>query len=419
MKISYTLKNKPAITRSVIQQSSPNKALFYIDKGDLVTFKTSYNDSFDFASKVLKTENLKTVFKVQANTTNIEMTNIQIEDQPYFYEVVTSNSTFLKAQDILLSSEFDVKELNGKVYTNTVITNYEISDGVFIHSSPVVHPSNINVKFYDRYILLSVTKASKNDVYFARPSTDTVAEARRVNDSKIEIPSFYLETRSSIIRVIEGDVVLHAKTELLPVEYNKISPKDKLHSIDSSLYYCSGSNNLYAESAYFTREEVFVNYTAKFSSHIFEIENELYFKIENGFLVKSSSTDYDIKIKKEIDLSQISFHSNNHLYKNRFEIKASNYGLDFNGGLHDNFKRSLTNYFRPSTILNPSKQVYISTDSKTIYQENYNSFEVSKVSKDSILDLMDDDYSFNIPPLESRDKVVLKNINKAYYEVDK
>ena len=113
----------------------------------------------------------------------------------------------LEMLDRIKALEDQVKELNGKVYTNTLITNYEISDGVFIHSSPVVHPSHISIKFYDRYILLSTPKANKADVYFAKNSTETVAEALRINDSKIELPSFYLETRSSVIKIIEGDIV--------------------------------------------------------------------------------------------------------------------------------------------------------------------------------------------------------------------
>lgn len=418
MKLNYSLKNKPAVTRSTITDSTANKALFYIDKGDLIKFKTSYGDRYDFASKIYKTENLKTVFKVQSNTTNVLITNIVIEDEPYYYEVVTSNKTVLKAQDILLGSEFEVKELNGKVYTNTLITNYEISDGVFIHSSPVVHPSHISIKFYDRYILLSTPKANKADVYFAKNSTETVAEALRINDSKIELPSFYLETRSSVIKVIEGDIVYHNKAEVLPVEYNKVSPKDKLVKIDSDKYlYNYNTNALYSDSAYFTREEAFVTYTAKFSSHIFEIDTELYFKIENGLLSKGTLLDFDIKITKEVDMDGITIYSNNYLNKNKFEIKASSYGLDFNDSLTDNYKRSLTQYFTPKHIINPSKQVYISLPNKTIFQENHSNFTINKEPKENIIDYLDEDYSLKHPSLEEHSKVVVDSIKKAYYEV--
>ena len=69
---------------------------------------------------------------------------------------------------------------------------------------------------------------------------------------------------------------------------------------------------------------------------------------------------------------------NKYLNKNKFEIKASSYGLDFNDSLTDNYKRSLTQYFTPKHIINPSKQVYISLPNKTIFQENHSNFTINK-----------------------------------------
>ena len=103
--------------------------------------------------------------------------------------------------------------------------------------------------------------------------------------------------------------------------------------------------------------------------------------------------------------------------KNKFEIKASNYGLDFNDSLTDNYKRSLTQYFTPKHIINPSKQVYISLPNKTIFQENYSNFTLNKEPKENIIDYLDEDYSLKHPSLEEHSKVVVDSIKKAYYEV--
>ena len=100
-----------------------------------------------------------------------------------------------------------------------------------------------------------------------------------------------------------------------------------------------------------------------------------------------------------------------------FEIKASSYGLDFNGSLTDNYKRSLTQYFTPKHIINPSKQVYISLPNKTIFQENRINFTINKEPKENIIDYLDEDYSLKHPSLEVHSKVVVDSIKKAYYEV--
>lgn len=416
MIIDYKIKNKPAITSSFIKNCAPKEALFFISKDNPVSYITSYNDKYDYSSKIIKTETLKTKFKVYTNTSNILITNIAVENIPYYFEIITSNNSAISIEDLLLQSDYNAVEVNGKIYTNFIIDNYEITDGVFIYSKPVVDPSTFDLKYYDSHILVTVNK-STSFTYYAKTASNTIAEVKKVSNYKIEIPSFYIETRSKVFKIIEGDVVLHNKIEATTIEYNSITPKDKVDSV-VGYFLNKDTNMLYSKEAYLINKEILIEYTAKFSSHIYEIDSTLYLVIEGNKLITGNKDNYDICIEKVIDLKKIDIFSNSFINKNKFKLSPTNYGLDIKGTLEDNYKKSLTNYIKPLSIINPSSQVYIAfkTDSRTIFQENFSEFYVGKITKNSILDKLPADYSISFPTTtDNPNKKLIKPISKVLY----
>lgn len=417
MKLNYSIKNKKAVTTSIIESCSPKDALFYISKEDVVSFETTYSDRYDFAAKIFKAENLKTSFKVQANTSDVLITNVSVDDEPYYYEVKVLDGTYITKDEITVNSNFTVIESNGKLYTNSVIVNYEIRDGIFIHSIPVVHPSNFTIKFYDSHISISVPK-TRDEVLFVKTKNNSVAIATRISDYKIRLPSFYLFTRSKVNKIIEGDLVLHDKSEILPLEQNRLQPKDAVKQLKDVEGELGNNNVIYLKDSYLTKEERLVSYTAIFSSHIFEVDDVIYFKINNNELLEGTALDFDICIKRVVNLNNIKFYNNNFIDTNSYSLRPSDFGLDFKGNLHDNYKRSFTNYLTPSYYLNPSKQTYIKLDDKSISQEYFTDYLPNKKSKTEILPYISSDYSVsNILPSNEPDTKTVVGVQAFYVEV--
>lgn len=419
MKLSYKITNKPIITTSQLVRAELEEAIFYLYKEDDVTsFEIKVvNPDIDLSSAIYKTENLKTVFKVSTNTTDIMVTDISVEDVPYYYEVKSSPDTVLSLKDITLSTNIEAIEYNGRILTNTYINNYEISDGTYIFSTPIIDSSSHNVTYYSDHILVSLAK-KKDQTFYAKTRFDTNLTVSKVTDNSILLSSFYLKSRSNVSQFIEGDVVYLDKKELTTVESNFIKLKDKAFKISKKGYMNTTNNVLYIEDAYLTSQDVIVEYTAKRSSHILEIDQILYLKLINNSVVLSTASDYDIVITKKIDTTKLKIETNAFLNKHQFVLKPADYGFIYDGILSENKRKMLTKYFDQATIKNASEVVYLNIDRNTIFQEEFSSdFVVGISTKASVYKYLEDDYT--IPQFDIKNsqynRVSITDISKSFF----
>ena len=419
MKLSYKITNRPTITTSQIVSSSLKDAMFYLYKeDDIVSFELEVkNPNIDLSSRIYSSENLKTLFKVRANTTDIMITNISIEDTPYYYEIKTSDNSVLTATDLILNSSLVVKEFNGKIYTNTYINNYEIKDGTFIYSVATIASSLYTIKYYSDDILISVPK-NKTDVLYAKTRSDNCISLFKINDNFVQLSSFYLKTRSTVFPFIEGDIVQFNKKELAKIENNYILLKDKAISVTTEGYYNPNNNVLYISESYLSSKETLVEYVAKRSSHMFEIEDSLPLKLVDNNIVVATINDCDILIKKKVDTSKFYLKTNNFLNTSKFLFKANSYGFLYNSELSEYKRKMFTEFVNKTVYINPSQDYYLQIDGKTIYQEEATQdIVVSMVSKEALYDFIEEDYELPTITVKdsSKNRVEITQISKNLF----
>jgi hypothetical protein len=406
MKLNYKFTNRPTITTSQIVSSSLKDAMFYLYKeDDVVSFELDVkNPNIDLSSRIYSSENLKTVFKVRANTTDIMMTNVSIEDTPYYYEIKASDNSVLTLKDLTLNTDIIAKDLNGKLYTNTYINNYEIRDGIFIYSVATIDRSNYDIKYYSDDILVSIPK-KKTDTLFAKTGSDNCISIFKINDNFIQLNSFYLKTRSKTFQYIEGDVVDFNKRELTNIENNFMSLKDKAVKIHTDDYLNPLNNTIYLSDSYLTSKEIIVEYVARKSSHMFEVEDTIYLKLDNNSIVVSDSANCDFLIKKKIDTSKFHLKTNDYLNTSKFLFKANRYGFLFNSELSEFKRKMFTDFTKKAYYVNPSQDYYILINGDTIYQEvATQDIDVKIVSKDDLYDYLEDDYQIPNIVILNKDK---------------
>lgn len=420
MKLSYKFTNRPTITTSQIVSSSLKDAMFYLYKeDDIVSFELDVkNPNIDLSSRIYSSENLKTVFKVRANTTDIMMTNVSIEDTPYYYEIKSSDDSAITLKDLTLNTNLVAKEFNGKLYTNTYVNNYEIKDGTFIYSVAIIDRSNYDIKYYSDDILVSVSK-KKTETLYAKTGSDNCISIFKINDNFIHLSSFYLKTRSKTFQYIEGDVVDFKKKEIANIENNFINLKDKAIKTSSEGYLNPTNNTLYLSDTYLTSKEIIVEYLARKSSHMFEVEDTIYLKLDNNSIVVSDSTNCDFLIKKKLDTSKFHLKTNDFLNTSKYLFKANTYGFLFNSTLPETKKKMFTEFVNRFYYVNPSQEYYIQINGTAIYQEEASQdIDVKMVSKEELYDYLDDDY--DIPLLtvlnKDQDKVCVEDHRSNYFK---
>ena len=420
MKLNYKFTNRPTITTSQIVSSSLKDAMFYLYKeDDIVSFELVVkNPNIDLSSRIYSSENLKTVFKVRANTTDIMMTNVSIEDIPYYYEIKTSDNSVITLKDLTLNSDLIAKEFNGKLYTNTYVNNYEIKDGTFIYSVAIIDSSNYDVKYYSDDILVSISK-KKTETLYAKTGSDNCISISKINDNFIQLNSFYLKTRSKTFQYIEGDVVDIKKKELANIENNFIVLKDKAIKLYSDGYLNKLNNIVYLEDSYLTSKELIIEYLARKSSHMFEVEDTLYLKLENNSIIIGDSTDCDFLVKKKIDTSKFHLKTNDFLDTSKFLFKANSYGFLYNSVLTEIKRKMFTEFVNKSFYVNPSQDYYLQINGETIYQEvSTQDIDVKMVSKEDLYDYLEEDYELPVLNILNKDvdKVCIEDHNRNYFK---
>lgn len=394
MKLSYKLTNRPVITTSQLVSTTLKDAMFYLYKeDDTVSFELELkNEDLDISSEIYSTENLKTTFKVKANTTDIMITNVSIEGTPYYYEIKTSDNSVITLSDLTLNTNLNMIERNGRIFTNTYINNYEIKDGTFIYSVATIDSGNYNVKYYNDHILVSVSK-SKEDVLYAKTRSDSCITVSVLNDSFVLLPSFYLKTRSKVSKFVEGDVVFFDKKELTKIENNYIKLKDKAVSTKSNGYLNPITNTLYLSDSYINAKDTIVEYTAKRSSHVFEVDSELYLKLVDNNITITNKDDCDLVVRRKVDASKLYITTNQYLNKLLYSFKANSFAMLYNSVLDETKKKMLTKYVDRTTYRSPSEVVYLKINDSTILQEEASqNIVVNIMPKEEVYGYLEEDY---------------------------
>ena len=418
MKLNYKITNNPVITTSQLKRTELQDAMFYVFKEDgIVSYELELKNTYiDLGSAIYSVENLKTKCNVKANTTDILLTDICVDETPYFYELKTYPETSLKIEEVHLHVDKYAIELNGRVFTNTYINNYEISDGTYIFSTPTINNSIFNVTYYNDYILTSIAK--KRDQYiYAKSRSDTSLTLSKINDNTVQLSSFYIKNRSGISQFIEGDVLLLNKKEATKIENNYITLKDKALSVNMEGYLNTVENVLYLPESYISEQDVIVEYKAKRSSHILEIDVVKYLKFVNNSIVSCSSLDCDLIIRKKVDTSKVKIIPNDFLSSPHFRLATETFGLSFNKVLDETSSKMLTNYLYKENYRNASEQVYIEMNNLRIYQETLDETPIEIKTKDSLYDYLEVDYQEPLVTIihEDKDRVIINNLKKSYF----
>lgn len=391
MKLKYTLSSKNILTTCSLKKSDLKNAMFYLYKEhDKVGFNVEYmNESLDFSTKIYKEESLKTVFKVFSNTTDILITDIQDGDTPYYFEVVSSDGSYVSVSEITLKTPFISIELNGRVYTNSFFTNYEIFEGVFITSIPTIDTRSFSFKFLKDSIVTTVKKRSDSK-HFSKPFSTSIISLKTVNDNMIRLPSFYLNTKKHIDKYVAGDIVNLQKKELVEVGGNYIKLKDCAVATDEGIYEYR-SNTIFLSEFYIETSDKLIEYIAERSSHDFEVLDTLYMKLNKGLLEVVEEVDADFSINKVVDNSKFNLLPNKHMNKRAFKIDPIGVGLQFSD---DTFLKKMLTNFKKIKIKSPSKVKYININNKTIHQKDSDIFNTKVISMEDLSDHLDVDKVF-------------------------
>ena len=411
--VNYNLSINPSVAETYLTNSEFGEGQFFIKKHEgLLSLQVEYKDELDFSSEIYSITKTANKIKVTSNTVDILATNIIIDNVAYYYKL-TSLGRSLDYNNVVLNSSIDCISYKGSIYTNEIISNREISPGLYVYSVPIINPTEASVKYRSNDVELTYP-SSLGDLQF-KCKSETVITPLLINNCKVHIPSFYIKGTKTTLKCIEGDIQLILKKELTYYVGNSISCKDYIHSYESN-FYNPLTNNIYLPQFNYKTTPALIEYTAKMSSHIFRItKDRLYFKINKNGLTISTKDDYDFIIKKVIDMTKIDVIASNHLSTYQHTLTPSDFVIvkdistdeDANVSFKKQIKADLTKF--------PSEQVYLEYRNRYILQHN-NSMLTNQnptIEEDIYTDTIQ---SFNTPSTIYDDYKFVKIGNTYYYK---
>lgn len=366
MKIDYKPQISPSILKTTFKESSIRDSQFFIYKEEgYVSFDTNIYTDFHHLAEVYEVVETAKKYVVKSNTDKIIATDIVVNNMPYYFKIDYIGAT-VDLKTVLLNTVVDCVEVNGFLYTNEVFSNLEISPGVYIYSSPVYNFKGNKVSFKNKHIEIEFSK-NKDKLYF-KPLFKSLLQPLFVNPYKISLGNFYITKDRELIKCIEGDIKLFEKTEFTNDVGNSIQCKDLVYD-SKNYFYNSMYNRLYFDTFYYTRtNRNLINYTAKQSTHIFDINNELFLKLtSNGIEVVDNEASADFKVFKKIDKSKIKIHLSDSLNTPINTIIPSEY-IFSTSDIDENSKVGLKELVKTSLKRFPSERCYITYGDVTIYQ---------------------------------------------------
>lgn len=382
MQITYKLRNKKPIVKTSIVSSEPNKALFYVVKNPSYSYDIQFSDSLSFKPTVYSESFVRGKYKVTANTSDVSITNIILDGVPYFYEVVTSDRSALTKEYVELNTPYAVEEYNGRLYTESYCKPFEVSVGISLLTVPVITDDMKVFSYTSKGINISVNSKEKCAAKANQFS------AQFVTQSTVRLPSIYIEKNKKTLRVVESDVQLLTKKELVSLQGNRVEPKGCVFKYDKSVYVLDVvSNTLHVEEPSLTCDDTVIEYTELYSSHIKALEDNLYLEVRSGGYAFATKDSFDIKITKKQASDFLHVYPNPYL--NTYSKTLPNLlGISYSN-ISDSVKRSCTEYVETSSYLDVSKVHYVITDSLKIFQKYSTTFNVKPADLSLIYEYTD------------------------------
>ena len=393
MKISYTPNIAPSILKTNFVESSIRDSQFFIYKEEgHVSFDVEVISDINYTTQIHEVVETAKKYIVKANTDNIIATNVIIDNVPYYFKIDYIGGMVGLTQ-VLLNTIVDCVEKDGFLYTNDVFSNLEISPGVFIYSSPILTSANGTIVHKNKHIEIEFPKGSSK-LYF-KPLFKNILQPSFVSPFKVHLNSFYIEIGRNLIKCIEGDINYFEKTEFTNDVGNSIQCKDLVYDSNNH-FYNSMYNRLYFDKFYYSRtNRNLISYTAKQSSHVFNIKDTLLLKItDQGIVEVLSEQEADFKIFKNIDKSKIKIHLSESLNTPVNIIKPTEY-IFSNSDVDMNSKVSLKELVKTSLKRFPSERYYITHGDVTIYQHNNSILDGTQIPVVEMDDVVDKAYEKN------------------------
>lgn len=393
MKINYSSSISPSILKTSFKESSVRDSQFFIykEEGHVSFDVTSVSDINDTSTIYEIIETAKK-FIVRANTDKIIATDVVVENTPYYFKIDYLGG-LVGLKDVILNTVVDCVEVDGTLYTNDVFSNLEVSPGVYIFSSPVYSSKNSKVNFKAKEIELEFIKNSKQ-LYF-KPLFKSVFQPIFISPFKVHMGSFYITINRKVIKCIEGDIKLFKKIEYANDVGNSIQCKDLVFDVEGQ-FYNGMYNRIYFDSFYYTRtSRNLISYTAKQSSHVFNIKDKLHLKItEQGLIEVSTESECDFKISKKIDKSKIKIHLSESINTPINTIYPKEYVFS-NTDLNESNKVSFKELVKTSLKRFPSERYYITYGDVTIYQHNNSILDGTQIPVVDVEDVVTHEYESN------------------------
>lgn len=367
MIINYTSNLSPSVMETQLRESSIRDSQFFIYKEDgFIDFIVEANDDLDHITEIYSVKETAKKQIITSNTDRIIATNIVVDSIPYYYKIMYVGEE-INAQEVILNSTVECVLYKGSLYTNQAFVNVEISPNLFIYSYPVYTNKIAKIKYKLKEIELEYSQEF-GKLYF-KPQFTSVLQTAYINNYKVAFNNFYVKKNNDLFKCIEGDVRYFDKVEYINEVGNSLQCKDLVH--DSRDYmYNEMYNRIYFKEFYYTRTtRNILTYTAKLSSHVFNISDLLYFKVTKQGLEIADKDTYDFKVTKVLNKDKISITLSeslniplNTLKPNEYVISSTDQSEDSKLGLKELVLTSLRKF--------PSEKYYISQNNVTILQHN-------------------------------------------------
>lgn len=390
MIINYNSSLSPSVMETNLRESSIRDSQFFIYKEDgFIDFVVEANEDIDHFSEIYKETVTDKKQIITSNTDKIIATNIVVNNVPYFYRIKYIGGE-VGAQELILNSSIDCVLYKGVLYTNQAFVNLEISPNTFIFSYPVFTSRDATIKYKLKEIELEFSK--ENGQLYFKPQFTSTLQTVFINNYKIAFNNFYVKKNKTLYKCIEGDVRYFDKVEYVNEVGNSLQCKDLVYKTNHPLYN-QMYNKIYFEDFYYTRTaRNILTYTAKISTHVFNIKDMLYFKLTKQGLVVSTEQDYDFRVTKTLDKSKISLILSESLNIPLNTLKPSEYVIS-STTLPDDSKLGLKELIKTSLRKFPSEKYYISQNNVTILQHNNSSLDGTQIPVRELDDIEEIEYN--------------------------
>lgn len=300
MELNYNFKIKNTSVKSALKKAdSMERADLFVDKKyNWLEYKIEFNDESEFKFKselyeIIKLNN-KTIFKT--NTLAVLLTNVYVDGTPYFYKINFKSDKQITLNTLIVDFNLkDVVEYNNNYYTNSAFYLHN-SEFEFLFTEKVLELEDYKIIFRSDYLEI---EAPFNTEIKMSPS---VINPSIINEYSFYLPSFYLKTKANNTNVqcIESDIkIFESKLNVEATNFLKY----KLEKNSDSVLKDFNLSFSILESK---------NVWYRISTHCLLAKNIInYFKINlDGSIIESTKKDYNFKIIKTINTSNITLTPN-------------------------------------------------------------------------------------------------------------